>query len=234
MRRNFLGKRMSDTIAILTTAPLLTAADDGPLVKVDGREALLRAVELFVNRESVARVVLAVPASTAEEYKRKVGGHLSFMGVRIVSGGESFFEQLKAARSSIEPAVKRVVVHDAARPAVPYTDLDALLSAAERHAAVALAVPVTGPVLRVGRVPGLAELASDRVAQLVMPMAFSVAALDAMIANAALPLALHWIEGSALNVRCGQVSPGLVKAMIGLLPKPKVRAPSSPFEEAQW
>ena len=45
---------------------------------------------------------------------------------------------------------------------------------------------------------------------------------------------VQWIEGSPLNVRCGQASPGLLKAMIGLLPKPKVKAPSSPFEEAQW
>jgi hypothetical protein len=27
---------------------------------------------------------------------------------------------------------------------------------------------------------------------------------------------------------------GLVKQMISMLPKPKVKAPSSPFEEAQW
>ncbi len=42
------------------------------------------------------------------------------------------------------------------------------------------------------------------------------------------------MNGSPLNVRLG--GPGdaaLAKALLALLPKPKVRA-ASPFEEAQW
>ncbi|HEX8340045.1 MAG TPA: 2-C-methyl-D-erythritol 4-phosphate cytidylyltransferase [Tepidisphaeraceae bacterium] len=225
---------MNTFVAVILTAPLIGPLDDAPLIKADGRESLLRAVELFVNREGVSRVLLVVPGSRAEEYKRKVGGHLSFMGVRIVTGGESFFDQLKTAREQLDPGTTHVLVHDAARPAVPYTDLDALAAAAERHPVAALAIPVAGPLLNVGRVSGAATLGGDRVAQLVTPIAFDIAALDAAIADGALPGSLQWIEGSPLNLRCGQASAGLMKAMIGLLPKPKVKAPSSPFEEAQW
>jgi hypothetical protein len=43
------------------------------------------------------------------------------------------------------------------------------------------------------------------------------------------------IKGSPLNVRCGGGGDAtLVKAMLNMLPKPKVKAPLSPFEEAQW
>jgi hypothetical protein len=43
------------------------------------------------------------------------------------------------------------------------------------------------------------------------------------------------LRGSALNVRIGSAGEaGLLKSMIGMLPKPKVKPPSSPFEEAQW
>ena len=43
------------------------------------------------------------------------------------------------------------------------------------------------------------------------------------------------LKGSPLNVRVG--GPGdahLVKTMLNMLPKPKIKPPSSPFEEAQW
>jgi hypothetical protein len=43
------------------------------------------------------------------------------------------------------------------------------------------------------------------------------------------------LKGSALNVRVGSAADaGLVKAMINMLPKPKIRAADNPFEEAQW
>ena len=43
-------------------------------------------------------------------------------------------------------------------------------------------------------------------------------------------------RGSGLNIRAGggEAGPGLLKAMLNLLPKPKIKGPTSPFEEAQW
>jgi 2-C-methyl-D-erythritol 4-phosphate cytidylyltransferase len=49
------------------------------------------------------------------------------------------------------------------------------------------------------------------------------------------PSQVKLLKGSSLNARLG--GPGdatLVKAMINMLPKPKIKPPSSPFEEAQW
>jgi hypothetical protein len=46
---------------------------------------------------------------------------------------------------------------------------------------------------------------------------------------------MHLEKGSPLNVRVGGGGDaGLVKQMISMLPKRKVAAPTSPFEEAQW
>jgi hypothetical protein len=43
------------------------------------------------------------------------------------------------------------------------------------------------------------------------------------------------LKGSPLNVRVsGGGDAGLVKNMINMLPKPKAKPLSSPFEEAQW
>ena len=47
--------------------------------------------------------------------------------------------------------------------------------------------------------------------------------------------ALHLEKGSPLNVRVGgSGDAGFVNTMIKMLPKPKIKAPNSPFEEAQW
>src|SRR5271155_1118759 len=49
------------SIAILTAAPAGQAAEaGGAFVKIDGREALLRSVELFLNRDAVVQIQLMV------------------------------------------------------------------------------------------------------------------------------------------------------------------------------
>jgi hypothetical protein len=46
---------------------------------------------------------------------------------------------------------------------------------------------------------------------------------------------LTLLKGSPLNIRIrGSGDAGLAKAMMNMLPKPKIKPPSSPFEEAQW
>jgi hypothetical protein len=73
--------------------------------------------------------------------------------------------------------------------------------------------------------------------QLLTPQSFSVAAFKEMATSKKEPHASKFtlLKGSPLNVRVG--GPGderLVKTMLGMLPKPKVKGPMNPFEEAQW
>ena len=73
--------------------------------------------------------------------------------------------------------------------------------------------------------------------QLLTPQVFSKARLSRAVIEKSLPHAseLHTIIGSPLNIRLtGPGDASLAKAMIGLLPKPKVKAQNNPFEEAQW
>src|SRR5256885_13171076 len=75
------------SVVVLTAAPPgLGAESGGAFVKIDGREALLRSVELFLNRENVKQVQLVVNADALEEAKRKYGPHLGFTGVKLIAG----------------------------------------------------------------------------------------------------------------------------------------------------
>jgi len=228
---------------LLVTAPLPNSGSEGAggaFVKIDGREALLRATELFLNRDNVKQIQIAFLPQDAEEAKRKHGGHFGFSGVKVVTAGPRWIDQWIAAEAKLSAEATHVMVHDAARPAVPYADIEALMVAADegQAAAVALAAPVRTPLVELdeGGAP-MAVHAPSRFMQLLTPQVYSVAKFKEIVASRQEIHAsqLKLIRGSALNVRvAGAGDASLARAMIGMLPKPKVKPPSSPFEEAQW
>jgi len=227
------------SVLVMTAAPPGQASEaGGPYVKIDGREALLRSVELFLNRDNVKQIQLAVLPDMMEEAKRKFGAHLGFSGVKLITGGPKWLDQAKAASDKIAAECTHVIVHDAARPAVPFSDIDALMEAAEKHAAVALAAPARTTLVEVdeGGSPVAYHLPS-RFMHLLTPQAYSKAKFMEMATSGKEihPSQATILKGSPLNVRLsGGGDATLVKAMINMLPKPKVKPPSSPFEEAQW
>src|SRR4051794_6426916 len=73
------------SVLILTAAPPGQSGEaGGAYTKIDGRESLLRSVELFLNRDNVKQIQLVVDADALEEAKRKYGPHLSFAGVKLL------------------------------------------------------------------------------------------------------------------------------------------------------
>ena len=224
---------MSKVAAVLVTAsPTRQMPDDAFLTKIDGRESALRAMELVTNRDPIGQIMLVIDPAHAEQTKFKLASHLMFMGTKLTQATGGWFGQLNAALAKLDADVTRVLVHDAARPAVPYTDLEALLATADP--AVALALPLRGTMARVEVVPGPGTIETTKVAEVLTPRLYDRAAFETLCAERAEPSPLQLLEASSLNVRCGDASANFVKAMVGLLPKPKVKAPSSPFEEAQW
>ena len=227
------------SVLVLTAAPPGQAAEaGGPYVKIDGREALLRSVELFLNRENVKQIQLAVLDDQLDEAKRKYGPHLGFSGVKLLGGGPKWLDQCAAGAKTLSPDCTHVIIHDAARPGVPYSDIEAIMEAAGKHEAVALASPVRSTLVEVdeGGNPVAYHL-PQRYMHLLTPQAFSRAKFLEMAESGREVHASQatLVKGSPLNVRLGGGGDaGLAKAMINLLPKAKVKPPNSPFEEAQW
>ncbi len=228
------------TVLILTAAPPGQSAESGgAFVKIDGRESVVRAIELFLNRDNVKQIYVAFEQEVAEEAKKRHGAHLSFSGVKVIVGGPRWIDQIAAAKEKIAAESTHVIVHDAARPAVPYTDIDAVLEAAEsmKKPALAITTPARTTLLEVddGGAPLTYHLPTNFV-QLLTPQLYTRQRFIEMATKVAQvhPSELAILKGSPLNVRLG--GPGdatLVKAMINMLPKPKLKA-ASPFEEAQW
>jgi 2-C-methyl-D-erythritol 4-phosphate cytidylyltransferase len=227
------------SVLLLTAPPAGQAADaGGAFLKIDGRESLLKSVELFLNRDNIKQIQLVFLPENLEEAKRKYAPHLSFSGVKVLSGGPRWIDQIAAAAGKISSETTHVIIHDAARPAVPYADIDALLEMAEKTDAVTLAAASRTPLIEVDEGgSALAIHPATQYLQLLTPQSFSKATFEKMASTKQdiHPSQLKILKGSGLNIRAGgEAGPGLLKAMLNLLPKPKIKAPSSPFEEAQW
>ena len=227
------------SVLILTAPPPGQGAEaGGPFVKIDGRESLLRSVELFLNRENVKQIQIIFAPDDLEESKRKYGGHLSFSGVKILTGGPKWVDQLAAAANAISAESTHVIVHDAARPAVAYSDIDALMSEAELHEIIFLATVMRSPLVEVDEGGNaMAFHTPGQFMNLVTPQVFKREKFIELAKNKSEPHAsqVTLLKGSPLNLRAGgggDVS--LIKAMLNMLPKRKTKGLTSPFEEAQW
>lgn len=228
------------SVLILTAAPPGQAVEaGGAFVKIDGRESLVRAIELFLNRDPVKQIQIVFLPEDAEEAKKRHGAHLSFSGVKVLTGGPKWMDQVAAAKEKITADVSHVILHDAARPAVPYTDINALFDAAEhsKQQSVVLTSPVRSPLIEVDPSGhAISYHLAQSFVHLLMPQAFTRGRFIQMATSQTEvpPYEVEMLKGSPLNIRLG--GPGdatLARAMINMLPKPKIKA-SSPFEEAQW
>lgn len=227
------------SVVIVTAAPAGMAVEaGGAYVKIDGREVLLRSVEMFLNRDNVKQIQVIFNNDFLEEGKRKYGGHFGFAGVKVVGGGPRWIDQLAAAAPSIKPETTHVLVHDAARPAVSYLDLEAIMEAGTKHTIASLATPSRSVLVEVDEGGNaLAYRKPEEFMNLATPQVFTRERFLELSKSKTEPhpSEVTLIKGSPLNVRVGGGGDAsMIKAMLNMLPKPKIKAPSSPFEEAQW
>ncbi len=227
------------SVVLLTAIPSGLGADAaGAFVKVDGRESLLRSVEMFLNRDNVKQIHLVVADDKIEEAKKKYGAHLSFSGVKLIAGGQQWMDQLALAAERISADCSHVILHDAARPAVAYGDIDALMAEAEKHPVAVLTTPIRAGLIETEESgKPLAFRAPQRFVQVVTPWALRKDKFAEMAKNKREPIAAEvwFVRSSPLNIRVSApADAALAKVMIAMLPKPKIKGPDNPFEEAQW
>ena len=113
-----------------------------------GRPLLMRTVEFFTKREEVTQIIVAAPPDSYEDFKDRFGPPLSFHGVVIVKGGKARWESVQNTLPTINTEIDRVVIHDAARPAISNELFNSLMLAARELEAVAAALPISGTVKR--------------------------------------------------------------------------------------
>lgn len=241
-------------------AVIVTAAGAGkrfggdvkkPFAQLDNRPIFIRSIELFLSRPDVCQTILTVAPEDYDVVKEKYAANIMFMGLKLVKGGARRFESVRAALEQVDPAAELVCVHDAVRPCVLESWIDAVFAEAHKSGAAILAAPLTGTIKRVGAGRAIeATVPRERLYEAQTPQVFRRDLLIAAYAD--LPEDFEPTDDASLVERAGHTvtvvptdqrnikitTPGDM-ALAGTLvkhmgKKPKGRAPRGPFEEAQW
>lgn len=136
-----------------TVAAILVAAGSGErlganvpkaFVEVSGATLLEHAFARFAKHPAIGRCVVVAPADRVDEAAR-------LTGAVVVAGGAVRRDSVAAGLAALDEDVELVLVHDVARPFVPDTVLDAVLTALNAGAdAVIPVVAIHDTVRRVG------------------------------------------------------------------------------------
>jgi len=110
-----------------------------------GQTVLARSVRAFLHHPRIARVVVAVADEAAT--RRALGEDAG--RVAMVAGGERRQDSVLSGLASIGDA-DIVLIHDAARPLVEPSLIDAVIVAASKYGAVVPVTPVAATVKRLG------------------------------------------------------------------------------------
>lgn len=239
---------MADMAVLIVMAdpPWATAGSGHPYHKADNREIFLRTIELYANRDEVQQRILCVLPDELSRVNSRYGPNLGFQGVQVSAAGPDWCGTVARGLEKLEPDIKWVMIHDASCPATAQSLIDAVVEAAAKTGAACPVIPrqeLTARTDKPGR-PLQPSAAGGFVIQ--SPCLFSrellrkayadrrVSADECTLVEAA-GGKITPVEGSAINIRID--SDGMARLagdLLRHLPKPKLKGPASPFDEAQW
>ena len=143
-------------------------------LRIGGVPIVLATVRHFARHPRVGAVVVAAPPRLVAQTERLLRGDRHRATLTVVAGGAERQDSVWHALCAAPPDVELVVVHDAVRPFVSRSLIDAVAAAAAETGAAICAVPIAETVKRVR--DGLVETTLDRSALWAVqtPQAFRV------------------------------------------------------------
>jgi 2-C-methyl-D-erythritol 4-phosphate cytidylyltransferase len=120
-----------------------------PFAPLGGRAVWLHSSERFMNRPDVKQLIVVVAAEDRELFDLKFGANIAILGVQVVEGGEHRADSVQRALERVKQEIEFIAIHDAARPCLADTWIDAVFDAAKRDGAAILAAPVSTTLKRV-------------------------------------------------------------------------------------
>ena len=116
---------------------------------LEGDPLLVRTLRRVANSPRVRHLVVAAPPEDLDYVSGLLQEEHSLKKVyAVVPGGDSRQASVRAALEAIPPETDIILVHDGVRPFVPISRIAAVVEAAHRTGAAALALPVTDTLRR--------------------------------------------------------------------------------------
>lgn len=220
-----------------------------PFAPLAGRPVWLHSAEKFLERPDVKQVVIVVAPEDRESFVEKFAANLAFMGITLAEGGSHRAESVRRGLAKLVPEVDTVAIHDAARPCLAASWIDAVFAAGARTGAAILATPVVGTLKRVSKDntiaatvdrTGLWEAQTPQVfSRALLERAFAAAASGEPTDEAAVIEALGHpvtvVPGSPLNLKItSREDLRMAEKCLEALPRPRLSGPSHPFADDRW
>ncbi len=111
------------------------------VVPLAGRPLWMYAAEAFSKRSDVAQLIMVISPQDRELFNEKFAGNLALMGFQVVLGGEQRADSVLNALKEVRSDIPYVAIHDAARPCIAETWIDAVFEQAQASGAAILATP---------------------------------------------------------------------------------------------
>ncbi len=184
--------------------------------RLAGRPLWMYAAEAFSKRSDVAQTILVLAPEDQEFFHEKYAGNAAFLGLQVIVGGEHRAESVLRGLQAVRDGIPLVAIHDAARPCIASTWIDAVFKAAEQSQAAILAIPCTSTLKRATQQQTISETVSREDLWLAQtPQVFTTQLLRdayarhpnpssatddaAIVQGTGVPVRL--VEGSPLNIK---------------------------------
>lgn len=161
----------------------LRAGGDAPkqFRMLAGEPVVRRAAAALRACNGVRRLIVVGPEGALEPLAEVLGG----LDASIVAGGSERSDSVRAGLAALaHDPPEAVLVHDAARPALPSSVVEALISALAAHDGAAPVLPVPDTVRRTAGARFVEDVDRDGLVRVQTPQAFRYAALRAAYAAA--------------------------------------------------
>lgn len=151
-----IGKRFTASSSPSARSQLKTEID------LEGRPVVIRSIELFLNRDDVEQVIVAVDPDRLASFQLRWGDKLAFHGVKLVAGGKAErWETVLKSIEAVQDSCTHVAIHDAVRPLTGHQLVDRVFEAGKQYSAVIPAIPISGTIKRVAHCERKADAAED-------------------------------------------------------------------------
>ena len=124
-----------------------------PFAPLAGQAVWLHAAQRLLARDDVKQLLVVVAPEDREEFDRKFEANVVLLDIEICQGGAERVDSIRNALGQIRTDIDLVAIHDAARPCLASKWIDRVFTAAAKHHAAILAIPVAATLKRVAGDP---------------------------------------------------------------------------------
>lgn len=126
------------------------AAQPKQFLEILGKPLIVHTLEVFERCPAIDRIILVLPASHVEDFRRAAAKYNLKKIIDTVAGGNNRAESVRNGLNAVKAAAHDIVaVHDGARPLVTVAEIAGTIEKAAKTGAACLTAPLTDTIKQI-------------------------------------------------------------------------------------